>query len=279
MDSTIMKDSKVGDAWIKEVCAANPTQILQGVGEHLISTGPCRLAFCDPLFNARKPRGREADPSAVGKFSTMALYTPFTDMNVFYSEYYRILGAQFPEYYVAELRGYPALQSPFHDQAEKPQYAGFTPKLIYVNHTSKFKPQIVDSNKNPITDPAKVYPGVWAILIINGYGYGKNPPQPKKGCAFGLQAVMIIGDDQPLAGGGVDPREAFRMAVVKPPVISAAALAGLVPPPPGNGAGPLPPMGAPAHGGGFQGVPPPPPPLAAPIGLVTTDEEDMSSLL
>lgn len=285
MTTTIMRDSKIGDKWIQETSAANPTQMLPSVGEGLISTGPVRLAFCEWLFNPRKPRGREADPTAVGKFSTMALYTPYTDMQIFYNEYYGVLGSQFPEYYVPEMQAYPGLESPFHDQATKLQYSGFTPGLIYCNHTSKFKPQVVDANRNPIVDPAKVYPGVWAILVLNAYGYGKNPPQPKKGCAFGLQAVMIIGDDQPLAGGGIDPREAFKMAVVKPPVIAPGALVGLVPhqpPGPVPVGGLRPPVGSPAAPGApfRQGVPPPPRPVAPPPLSVSADEEvDISSLL
>jgi hypothetical protein len=285
MTTTIMRDSVIGDKWILDTSTANPTQMLPSVGDGLISTGPVRLAFCEWLFTARKPRGRENDPSAVGKFSTMALYTPYSNMQILYDEYYRVLGAGFPEYYVPEVQGYPALESPFHDQASKLQYSGFTPGLIYCNHTSKFKPQVVDANRNPIVDPAKVYPGVWAILVLNAYGFGKNPPQPKKGCAFGLQAVMVIGDDKPLAGGGIDPREAFKMAIVKPPVIAPGALVGLAP---GQPAGPVPvgglrpPVATPGAPAGFrQGVPPPPPrPVPPPPLNYSTDEEvDLSSIL
>jgi hypothetical protein len=46
---------------------------------------------------------------------------------------------------------------------------------------------------------------------------------------------MIIGDDSNLAGGGVDPREVFKTANVKPPAINPALIAGMVPPPPPGG--------------------------------------------
>jgi hypothetical protein len=137
----------------------------------------------------------------------------------------------FPDFYNPHMNGYAGLENPFHDCATKAhKFQGYTPGLTFINHTSKFKPGIVDAMKNPVVDPSKVYPGVWAILVVNAYGYGKSPPQPKKGVSFGLQAVMIIGDDQNLAGGGIDPREAFKGVNVKPPMVNPATLAGMVPP-------------------------------------------------
>jgi hypothetical protein len=264
MTTTIMRNSIIGDQWIRDACAANPTAVLPGEG-NMITTGPCRLAFTDTLFNARTPSGNS---QGTPKYGVMALYTPFTDWNVFYAEYYRVLSKDMPEYYVPEVQGYPNLEMPFHDQSKKLQYAGFTPGLKYINHTSKFKPKIVDSSpaKNPITDPSRVYPGVWALLVVNAYTYGKNPPQPKKGCAFGLQAVMILENDQPLAGGGVDPSVVFAGAKVKPPAINPAGLVGLAPGMPPVGM-PIPPMSS-------MGAPPqmPPPPVGRPA------VDDISSL-
>lgn len=101
------------------------------------------------------------------------------------------------------------MQSPFHDQAEKARLGGFTPGCIYINVNSKFKPPIVDINHNPIVDRNRVYAGVWGICSINPYDYGLNPPQPKKGVGFGLQSVMIIGDDKKVGGGGPDSKVSF----------------------------------------------------------------------
>lgn len=267
--TTLMRDSIVGDNWLRQICEANPTALLPGEGE-LISTGPVRLAFCETLFTPRTPQG---NPTGQPKYSCMALYTPFSNMQILYNEYYRVLGRDMPEYYVPEVQGYPSLESPFHDQAKKLQYNGFTPGLTYINHMTKFKPKIVDSTpaRNPITDPAKVYPGVWALLVVNAYTYGKNPPQPKKGCSFGLQAVMIIGDDKPLAGGGVDPSVVFASAAVKPPAINPAGLVGLAP---GVPPGAPRPTGIPQSAPGVGFVPPPP--GRAPVGPPASD--DISSL-
>lgn len=230
--NTLMMDSEVGDKWIQDVCRDNPTVMLPGEGR-LISTGPCRLAFVDPLFEPRAPSG---NPGGTPKYSVATLYTPYTSFDVFYGEYYRLAGEMFADHYNTHIGGYSGLENPFHDCAAKAmKFQGYTPGLTTMNHTSRFKPAIVDSSpaRNPITDRAKVYPGVWAILVVNAYGYGKSPPQPKKGIGFGLQAIMIIGDDTNLAGGGIDPRQAFANVNVKPPAVSPLSLAGLVPPPPG----------------------------------------------
>lgn len=227
--NTLMTDSIVGDQWITEACRSNPTAMLPGEGR-LITSGPVRLAFTEPLFEPRAPSN---NPGGTPKYSVCALYTPFSDLTVYYAEYYRICSEMFPDYYNPTMNGYAGLENPFHDCVTKShKFQGYTAGLTYVNHTSKFKPGIVDAMKNTITDPSKVYPGVWAILVVNGYGYGKSPPQPKKGVAFGVQAVMVIGDDQNLSGGGIDPREAFKGVNIRPPMINPASLAGIAPPPP-----------------------------------------------
>lgn len=271
---TLMMDSEVGDAWIQQICRDNPTVMLPGEGR-LISSGPCRLAFVDPLFEPRAPTG---NPGGQPKYSVAALYSPYTDMNIYYAEYYRVCGEVFPEKWNPHIQGFAELENPFHDCAAKAhKFQGYTPGLTTMNHTSRFKPSIVDSSpaRNPITDRSKVYPGCWALLVVNAYAYGKNPPQPKKGVSFGLQAVMIIGDDTNLAGGGIDPREAFKNANVKPPAINPASLAGLVVGRPG-----APPMGAPPvtgwappGAGGF--VPPGPPnPLHAAMAHTAPAADD-----
>ena len=286
--STLMTNSIVGDKWIREVCQNNPTVMLPGEGR-LISSGPVRLAFSDTLFEPKAPSNQ---PNGTPKYSVCALYSPFSDMGIYYAEYYRICGEMFADYYNPHLNppGYSGLENPFHDCALKAnKFEGFTPGLFYVNHTSKFKPAIVDSSaaRNPITDKSKVYPGCWAILVVNAYGYGKSPPQPKKGVSYGLQAVMVIGDDQNLSGGGIDPREAFKAANVKPPTINPGSLAGLAPPPPmgapgapGRPAGMVPGyQPTPAAPGGF--VPPAPPnPLYSGMQHTTpeADPYDISSL-
>lgn len=283
MTTTVLRDSMVGDQWIRDCYSLNPVRRVidpktqQPNGN--ILTGPVRLAFCDALFEARAAANNPQGPK---KFGTNALYTPFTDFTIIYEEYYKACAATFPEFYNPNTQQYNGLHSPFRDQAEKAhQYAGFTPGCIFLNHTSKFMPQVVDIRGNPITDRNRVYAGAWAILAINAYPYGKNPPQPKKGVGFGLQQVMIIGDDTKLAGGAPDPRVTFAGVNVKPPIAAPAAAFGAAPP--------LGPQGAPPPAGGMYpphgsvpaplGAAPLPPMPAQPPPMAAADDTDVSEFM
>lgn len=274
-DTTIMKDSQVGDAWIRECCAANPVQrVLDAAGQPTpnILTGPVRLVFCDALFVA-KPQMR-SDPSSKNKFSTGVLFTPFTDLSLFWEEYYRVCASDFVKEWNAAMQQY-QVDNPISDQGLKAgKYGGFTPGLMTTTLTSDYKPPIVDVRHNPITDEKKVYPGAWAIVSCNSYASGKG--FPKKGPRFGLQTIMLIGDDKPLAGGAPDPRAQFAQVQVKPPVAIAPGAFGV---PPAHGAAPgtgafYPPQGGmqPPHGMNAPPRPPGPPPMG-------TGDDDLSQFM
>lgn len=281
MTTTVMRDSMVGDSWIREMCALNPVQrVLDDKGQATgnLLTGPVRLAFCDSLFEA-KPQMR-TDPNSKKTHSAAILFTPFTDLTIFWEEYYKICASDFAQYYNPTYQMYSGLENPIFDAGTKLQYGGFTPGCMAMNSSSQYKPPLVDMRNNPIVDPNKVYPGVWAICSVAGYASGKN--FPKKGPRFGLQSIMIIGDDKPLAGGAVDPRTQFKTANVKPPVgIPAGAFGQPVQTPtPGAGvAAMMPPPGIP----GGVGMPTPvvgraggmvPPPIGAP-----PSDEDLTGLI
>ena len=237
MNTTVMRDSNVGDQWIKEACAANPVQWVKSASgentENFLS-GPVRLSFCDALLEA-KPQMR-SDPNSRVAFSTSMLFTPFTDFTLFYAEYNRIAMAEFSSHYDKATRQFNGLDNPFFDQGTKTKFSGYTPGLLAMNTSSNFKPAVVDSRNNPVA-PDRVYPGVWAIVCLNAYASGKNTP--RKGPRFGLQSVMIIGDDQPLVGGGVDPKAVFAGVSIKPPVVQPSAAFGQPVPPPPGGNGPM----------------------------------------
>lgn len=264
-----MKDSQLPDDWVKTACAANPIQAVldpaTGKPNGNFLTGPVRLAFTDTLFEARKPSDRQNDPSAKGKYGVMALYTPYSIMQPLYDEYYRRVGMEFPDHWNGS--SYVGLETPFHDQGAKFKYEGFTTGLPYINHTSSYQPQIVDMRHNLIVDRAKVYPGVWAILAVNAYAYGRSPPQPKKGASFGLVQVMIIADDKRTAGGPPDAKTTFAAVNVRPPVVAPSAAFGAQPAP-----GAAPPTAAPPYMPPPAGMPAPVPPYAPP-------EEDMSQFM
>lgn len=207
MTTACMKDSIVGDEWIKQTAMAYPVQRLldrttgQPTGD--ILTGPVRLSWAS-LFQLPAQKPGQSEP----KFEATLMFTPFNDLSILKEEFGKICQSTFQQYFNPATGQY-MVQSPFRDQAEKINYAGHTPGLVMMACRSKFKPPVIDARHNPIVDPAKVYAGVWAICAVNAYSYGINPPQPKRGVAFGLQSVMIIGDDTKLGGGAPDPRVTF----------------------------------------------------------------------
>lgn len=61
-------------------------------------------------------------------------------------------------------------------------------------------PVIVDSMKNPITDPKELYSGCYGRAVLNFFIYDY---MGKKGVSAGLNGVMKLHDGEPLAGGAV----------------------------------------------------------------------------
>lgn len=258
MTTTIVRDSIVGDAWIQQTAANVPIQKVMGEDGQWsgdLLTGPVRLAF-DDLFELPKVTAQNQNP----KYGCSILFTPLANLDVLYEEYYRICAESFQSYHDAASGQYYGLHSPFRDQAEKAKFGGFTPGCIFMNVSSKYKPPIVDIRGNPIVDPSKVYPGVWAICGINAYANlpDKQNPAKKVGVGFGLQSVMIIGDDTKFGGGAPDPNKTFAAAkgAITAPSIQPGQ-AGNVPPgaqPPAPGAAMPPPPP-----GGTHAAPPAPP--------------------
>lgn len=211
--TTLMKDSIVGDDWIRQMMQTVPPQKVTGpdglwTGD--ILSGPVRLSWAH-LFKLAEKSAMNQNP----KFEATLLFPAGTDMSLFYEEYYRIAGEKFQSFWNGQQ--YVGLHSPFHDQGEKFKYDGYMNGSIYFKASSNFKPPVVtpvpgDPNRfNPVVDEAKVYPGVWAIVAMNCFASGLNQgPQAKKGPAFGLQSVVIIGEDQNLGGGkAADPTQMF----------------------------------------------------------------------
>lgn len=260
MTTTLVRDSIVGDAWITATAQNVPVQRVidattgQPTGD--ILTGPVRLAF-DTLFDLPQPKPGLENP----KYGAALLFTPLTDWTIFYEEYYKVCQREFAEHYDAASGQYYGLHSPFRDQAEKAKFGGFTPGCVFMTCTSKYKPPVVDVRGNPIVDKSKVYPGVWAVCALAPYAF-KDPR--KKGVGFGLQSVMLIGDDTKFGGGAPDPNKTFGAVkgAIAPPAISGASVAGAMPmggqPPAMPPHGGMP--GAPA-GGTYAA-----PPAGAPMG-------------
>lgn len=86
-------------------------------------------------------------------------------------------------------------QSPFRDGDEKnlENYKDMT----VVNAKTKFKPGIIDKDKNEIIDPSDFYPGCWARATINAFAYDTAG---NVGVSFGLQNIQKLKDDTSFSG-------------------------------------------------------------------------------
>lgn len=63
--------------------------------------------------------------------------------------------------------------------------------------SSKTKPVVVDSARNPILDATELYSGCYGRACINFYGYSRNG---KKGISAGLNSLQKLYDGEPLGG-------------------------------------------------------------------------------
>ena len=212
--NTRMRNSRVSDDWLTRVCAENPIHAItddKGQPNGNYFTGPVRLAWTQHLFTPRPPK-------ANGKptYDCSILFPPGIDLTILQRAAMTMIETNFSKFKDAQTGKYVGLEPIFHDQGAKANFEGYTPGAVYLNISTQFKPNIVEPSRtgskgvfNPVTDEARVYPGVWAICAVNPYSYGISPPQPKKGVKFGIQGICIIQDDQSFGGAGVDPRTAF----------------------------------------------------------------------
>jgi hypothetical protein len=88
------------------------------------------------------------------------------------------------------------------DGQEKDWPAGF----MFLNASTKFKPQILDHLRQEIKDPARVEPGYWVRAIIKPYGFEKAGAA---GVAAGLNSIQILGPSGLKLGGSKDYTDAF----------------------------------------------------------------------
>jgi len=260
-----MRDSRMPADWITRSVTTNPIRRLE---DGTFVTCPVRLAFAY-LFKAQK-RQRDDGGDAAESFNCTLLFPPGADVQInatLWPAWVAACKEKFPRNWGQD--GAPfGLHWPFHDCAQAQQYSGYTPGLMYVAVNSQFKPQVVDTAVNPIVDENRVYPGVWAIVKMNLYTYENR----KKGAGFGLQNVMIIGDDTRLAGGGSDPKKDFEGVSVDAHYDPASAFAGGnggTPPPPGSILPPATPAAPPNYA-------PPPAAFAAPPAPPVMDYDPLN---
>ena len=189
------KATNKSDEWIAEVVRNYPS-ILMDDGN--IRTCPVRLTF-PALF-----KGNENDDGEL-VYGTGLLFPLNAPADAYVDACYQLVQANLPE---ALQEGGPNVHNPLHDQGEKAaRYDGYVPGALLITANSQQRVPVVDQRMAPITDQGRVYPGVWAICQLRPYWF--NIKQKKKGPTFGLNAVMIVADDEDISGSSVDVNKVF----------------------------------------------------------------------
>lgn len=228
VQTTLMRNSSVGDDWIRAAYAACPMQMAtdaQGNQNGNIITGPVRLQFADGVFHkVVKMKGQQPLPDGSNMtFQCGMLFTPLHDLSIMWNIYVAIANAEFPGSYNPQSTNgnyFPSLLPPWKNQADKAgQFDGFTPGAMWINPRSGYKPIVVDIRQNPIVDESAIYAGCWAICAISAFAGGKGTPQ--KGPMWGLQSIMKIADDDKLGGGAPNVQDLYggvNIGAIAPPV-------------------------------------------------------------
>lgn len=96
--------------------------------------------------------------------------------------------------------GAKSARSPFRDGNEKvDEWGEHFRDATYIRASSNVKPGIADRARRLVTDPDAVYAGQFVKAAVHAYAYDTKG---NKGVSFGLDALQIIRDGDPLSGGG-----------------------------------------------------------------------------
>ena len=189
-----MKDSIVGDAWVKEACALNPIHS-QGDG---VFIALARLEF-NALFKPFKNKPKTPADQPKESYKAALLFPPFINTQLIDDETTRLGAAAFPASYVGGKLYQVGM--PLRDQGELANKAGYTPGLKFLNASSKSKPLVYDRPPAMAllteADAHKVYSGMWVIANFRLY-----VAQEHKRVAAALNGVTLYYDDAKLASGG-----------------------------------------------------------------------------
>lgn len=175
--------------WVESLWKKNPCTLLPNGN---IRTGPVRLSYPFIL-----ERGKPQPPRTEGSFGTAFLFPAGADISALKTAAVDIARSKWPN---AGKPGGPSLHSPFRDQGEKDGKAGYVPGSIFMSaYADKQAPYCVDKNSVPVVEKSRIYPGVWALVVLRPFVFDKGV---KKGPSFGLQGVVLIADDENIGGGG-----------------------------------------------------------------------------
>jgi hypothetical protein len=200
-----MNHSAKSDDWLATIISKNPIRLAPD-GD--IITCPVRLRYAN-IFEPGSGMPGDQDSDKVLKYGACVLFPPGVNgqiEKVIKPVLFAAAKSAFPSSYDAEGDRFPGIRFPIRQQDDKVKHEGFTRGCLFLNATSRYQPRVVDLAYNDVTDPSRVYDGVWAILKLNTYTY---PHSANKGVSLGLNMVMLVADDTKLKSTRADPKAAF----------------------------------------------------------------------
>lgn len=206
--------------WVARVVADNPISLLPNGN---VRTCPVRLSF-PHLLTPSKPTKEKPE----GSYGSTLLFPFGIDDSVLRKAATEVVAASLP---AALQPGGPRVFNPFKvvKAADDPNWQkgdptdaseGYVRGALVLRCNSTAAILTVDQRLAPITDTARIYPGVWAICTIRPYWFSGDT---NKGPTFGLQSVMIVADDVNLGGGAANPQADFAGVKIDASVNPAAA--------------------------------------------------------
>jgi len=159
-----------------------------------IKTPVFRVSFPN-VFNPESFDGEDK-----GKFSITMLFDEDTDLSALKKAAKKAAkekwGKKLPK----------KLNSPFRDGAEKEgELDGYSEGMTFVRASSNRKPDVVDKQRNKLTEPEEFYPGCYAIATVNAFAYDTKG---NKGVSFGLGNILKVDEGEPF-GFASDPMDDF----------------------------------------------------------------------
>ena len=95
------------------------------------------------------------------------------------------------------------------DMDEDDRYDGMEEGMVILSAGSKYRPGVVNSKREDIELEeldTYLYGGMYARAAVSAFPYDTAG---NRGVAFGIDAIQIIKEGEPLGGGKVDAQEAF----------------------------------------------------------------------
>lgn len=152
-----------------------------------ITTPPVRLCFLSVFEPSTVLDGTDS------KYRVTLLLPPDADLK----PYYAALGHAMKEKWGEKPANFRKDLNPIKDCEDKSNISGFLPGWHFIRATSQSAPALVDQRLNKIVDKSLLYPGCWAHVNINAYGFDRKTGA---GVTFGLNAIQFVRHDERLDG-------------------------------------------------------------------------------